>query len=111
VGGRVRLWLGLTTFFSDAAREGGLNYGRERTTIVFAEPEDCLDKVWRQRLGVNGAKNFFGGKIWFSGLGGNYAKCGIFAKWNFDNLANLKWGGGGVSQGVVGGMKGFGWRY
>ena len=46
--------------------------------------------MFGKRIRINAAKDFFGFKVRFSGFGGNYTNCGIFAEWNFDDLANLE---------------------
>ena len=87
----------MAAFLSNATWQASLNNSRKRAAVVIAEPKDCLEEVFRQRFGVEYSYDFFGFKTWLGGLGGDYAKCGIFSEWNFDNLANLEWLARGVS--------------
>ena len=66
--------------------------------------------MFGERLGIEKAKDFFSFKIWLRCFGGDNADSGLFAEWNFNNVANLKWFDGCVSKSIVAIMKGFGGR-
>ena len=50
-------------------------------------------------------------KVWFFGFFYNDAVCFLFAKGDFDDLADKKWGVGCISKRIICFVEGFGGRY
>ena len=57
--------------------------------------------MFGERFGIEEAKNLFGFEIWLRSLGRYNANGGAFAEGDFDNMADFKRFGRGVSKGIV----------
>ncbi len=94
----VRLVDIFTTFFLDAGGEHEVSEAGSVGCVIIGKPGNGTKKMKWQGLIVEGFEDWFSLKIDLFNLAIDNTDSGSFAKRNFDNLAGLKWGFGGIGQ-------------